>query len=1075
MSKFDSYNSFLRRRYKVIILIWIIALIGSLYFIPGFFSSVSYDITSANFGGNPNSESQITNNIVKTQFPSASTSSGNYSIILVIQTSQIYSSSVKSAIQNLSDSIASDIAISNYTGMQSVFTTETGLLNSTAPSFVSALHVLFGNISSINKAEYALQANLSSLHTQLFQLQSVVNNTAALTYGVPNSFVAIWKGVQAKGITDPYQANVYANSTLVNETHNFGDNVQSLGYYSAFYQSWNASFTKMPNSTSTVAREEFSINQSLTAMLQSPNLDSGAKLIFSSVGKNLTPITWNDSKAISNLTMTLTASNIPSSLTSSLGISSSRLVSDIYNLSPTVTNASYGGIVISILTNESSGSPSAKQLINEAHSLGLNPSISQIFNLASNFFANATASSFADSPLFTVNSTALDHFLLDLGPNATTLKIRYAANSFVNTTEYHDFPLKMSSSLTNSFVSKDNGTMLVLLNFGSNPRSDTISGVRSEVQDSQLSNIAKVYITGSPVITQDVSNVFAPALKITVAPGIGMSLLIVALLFLAPLAAFIPVLIGGISVVIAYAAIYLGFVEVAKSQPSFLTPTLTTLLMLGLAVDYSVLQLRRVREERLNGKSNEESVAISVKWAGQAVLTAGITVIVAYIVMAIANVPLFSDVGTSIALGVSILLTASLTLLPSLELAIGDKMFWPYGLRSRPKKKGSMLERITNHTIRRKMIIAGSITAIAAVAFVIGYGTPTGIDFLKLLPNFPSNEGLTVLTTNLGSSTIAPVQAVIQTASPIVYGHNQFNQTLLAEIEKISSTASSTPGVVSVSGPTRPFGKLFNYTALQNMSEPIYSQYLAGVMSHIGKNNDTALVLVGLSNESETAQAVNSLLQVQSSVSKLKLGNGLTISYGGDTQATYDSQSFINGILPHVVIILSIAVYIILFLQLRSAFTPLRLVFTILCSVTFALAMLAVIFYYVINLPILDLAPLFVVVTMLGVGIDYDIFFVTRIREEVLNGKTDDEAIRTAVSKIWVTIFGLGLVLATVFGSIIVTGIPILGEIGFTVSSAVMIDVGIVVLFFVPALMSIAERFNWWPSKAIKQNQNPTA
>ena len=99
--------------------------------------------------------------------------------------------------------------------------------------------------------------------------------------------------------------------------------------------------------------------------------------------------------------------------------------------------------------------------------------------------------------------------------------------------------------------------------------------------------------------------------------------------------------------------------------------------MLGLAVDYAVLQLKRTREERQKGKSIEESVAISLKWAGQAVLTAGITVIVAYIVMAVANVPIFSDVGTAIALGVSILLLASLTLLPALEIALGDKIFWP--------------------------------------------------------------------------------------------------------------------------------------------------------------------------------------------------------------------------------------------------------------------------------------------------------------------------------------------------------------------------------------------------------------
>jgi len=150
---------------------------------------------------------------------------------------------------------------------------------------------------------------------------------------------------------------------------------------------------------------------------------------------------------------------------------------------------------------------------------------------------------------------------------------------------------------------------------------------------------------------------------------------------------------------------------------------------------------------------------------------------------------------------------------------------------------------------------------------------------------------------------------------------------------------------------------------------------------------------------------------------------------------------------------------------LRSAFTPIRLIFTILCSVAFSMALLVLLYFYAQGLPILDFAPLFVVVTMLGVGIDYDIFFVTRIREEVLNGSTDSDAIKTALNKVWVTIFGLGLVLATVFTSLIFTRIALLGEIGFVVAAAVMVDVGIVILFFVPALMGLAERFNWWPTK----------
>jgi RND superfamily putative drug exporter len=177
-----------------------------------------------------------------------------------------------------------------------------------------------------------------------------------------------------------------------------------------------------------------------------------------------------------------------------------------------------------------------------------------------------------------------------------------------------------------------------------------------------------------------------------------------------------------------------------------------------------------------------------------------------------------------------------------------------------------------------------------------------------------------------------------------------------------------------------------------------------------------------------------------------------------------------SNLIPEVVAILAAAVYVILFFQLRSAFTPIRLIITILCSVVFSLAIISSIFYFTLNLPILDFAPLFVVVTMLGVGIDYDIFFLTRIREEVLNGKTDNEAIVDAIDKVWVTILGLGLVLATVFASLLITNIAILQEISLAVAAAILIDVTVVILFFVPSLMGLAQKFNWWPYKLSRNN-----
>ena len=738
--------------------------------------------------------------------------------------------------------------------------------------------------------------------------------------------------------------------------------------------------------------------------------------------------------------------------------------SSLYSLEDSLLNSSVPDILDQVESLQSS------MITNNS---GLNET--QTWNLACNLISNATQNTFSDSPLFTIDTASLSNFLSGLSPNATTADVSLAINNVITTQPYSDYPYAPTTALTGNFVNSQNDTMLIVLNFSSNPDDNTIAHVESAVKNSGLQNFGSVYVTGNSVLTNDVGNAFLPALKITVVPGIAISLLIVGLLFLSPLAALIPILIGGASISVALAAIYASVVDVGHGNITFLTPTLTILLMLGLAVDYSVLQLRRTREERQKGKLIGESVGISIKWAGQAVLTAGITVIVAYIVMAVANVPLFSDVGTAIALGVAILLTASLTLLPALEIALGDRIFWP-GLNRQGKVKSdsnqNRLRRFARSTLKHKAPIVIIISIVALSAFVVVYNTPTSLEFLKLIPNFQSNQGLTVIANNFGSGTLSPTSIIVTTPTQITYGNNQFNQTLLNQIERITASAADSKGVATVSSTTRPFGNVFDYSSVANMSVPIQVQYESQMFSTIGIDNKTTVITVNLSSSADSQTAINSLRGIEKNIQQLPLITGFAVYFGGETQSTYDSQTFMANLIPEVVLILAAAVYVILFFQLRSAFTPIRLIVTILCSVVFSLTIISFVFFYVLNLPILDFAPLFVIVTMLGVGIDYDIFFLTRIREEVLNGKTDNEAIVTAIEKVWVTILGLGLVLATVFASLIITNIAILQEISLAVASAILIDVTFVILLFVPSLMGLAQKFNWWPSK-ISRNKKP--
>jgi RND superfamily putative drug exporter len=470
-----------------------------------------------------------------------------------------------------------------------------------------------------------------------------------------------------------------------------------------------------------------------------------------------------------------------------------------------------------------------------------------------------------------------------------------------------------------------------------------------------------------------------------------------------------------------------------------------------------------------------------MKWAGQAVITAALTVIVAYIILAVAHIPFFGAVGISIAIGVSILLVISIALVPSIELLIGDKLFWPslhrgIGNGRKTGIKRERLYRLTDSTLRRKVAVVAVISLFAAGSFYLVYNTPTGIDLVQLIPNFESSQGITVLTNSFGSAAIAPTQIVITTPTPIVYGNNQFNQTLLNQIELITSAAAKTGGVVSVTGPTSPFGSPFDYSQINNnASNPTTSQYINGMLQDIGSDNKTALITVGLSSSPQGSQAVSTLQNVEKDIKGLALNQGISIYYGGETQSTLDAQTFLNGVLPEIVIILAAAVYFILFFQLRSLFLPFQLVFTILSAAVFALAFLSIIYFHLLQSPILNFSSLFVVVTMLGVGTDYDIFIVMRMKEEVMNGKSDSEAIKSGISKVWVTVLGLGLILSSVFASLLLSGIGLLSEIGLTVASAVALDVTIIILFFVPALMGLAEKYNWWPSKVAGTATAPTS
>ena len=438
---------------------WIVVLVLSVTLIPNFFASVSYDITALASSGAPkNLEAQIAQNILNAQFPSMG-GSGNYSSILVIQnqTTGIYSDAMKNAVLQLESKVGSDPSQVNYTGASSIYSTESDLLNSSLPSFVQGVSTMASNITTVNQAVFSLEQNLSALSGGLFQMEHGINQTSQLVYGIPAAFVGIWSGIVGAGETNLTMANEQANTTIFVQTGNFGGDELSIEYYTAFFSYWSASFQTAPTLTPT-QREAAAVSGAVGQLTSSPLLDNATKVLILTVADDLNATNWNQTSALGNLAVNAFASQVPSNLTSSLGVAPGDLVLSLYNLGPSPSTAALTNLTVPLIANSFGGVSastagfSVTNLVTASSSLGPSPSQSAVWNLAAEFFSNTTASALAASPLFTVNATSLSYLLSGLTPSSSAAQVTSAINAVVSGESFSNYPFILSRSLTQNFV-----------------------------------------------------------------------------------------------------------------------------------------------------------------------------------------------------------------------------------------------------------------------------------------------------------------------------------------------------------------------------------------------------------------------------------------------------------------------------------------------------------------------------------------------------------------------------------------------------------------------------------------------
>jgi RND superfamily putative drug exporter len=252
----------------------------------------------------------------------------------------------------------------------------------------------------------------------------------------------------------------------------------------------------------------------------------------------------------------------------------------------------------------------------------------------------------------------------------------------------------------------------------------------------------------------------------------------------------------------------------------------------------------------------------------------------------------------------------------------------------------------------------------------------------------------------------------------------------------------------------------------------------AELLLSLGATNRTVMLTVVLRDQPFSSKAVHEITDIRAECQGYKDRHPelstAEVLIGGSTAGTADIGATVTHDFPISAALVLIGVYVILLLVLGSVLIPLRLMLTILLSISWTLALAFMIFTWWLSIPVLWILPILLFVILMGLGMDYDIFLMTRVKEEVMRGKSDEDAIAHAVEHTGGIITICGVIMAGAFGTMMLSSTGLLEEFGFGLSFAILLDAIIVRIYLVPAIMVLLKKWNWWAPFGLQKVRRET-
>ncbi|MGH3446095.1 MAG: MMPL family transporter [Nocardioidaceae bacterium] len=544
-----------------------------------------------------------------------------------------------------------------------------------------------------------------------------------------------------------------------------------------------------------------------------------------------------------------------------------------------------------------------------------------------------------------------------------------------------------------------------------------------------LPNGVRGYVTGPAGFIADLTAAFAGIDGILLLVAVLVVLVILILVYRSPILPFAVLISALFALAVASGLVYLlADHEVLTLNGQ--SQGILFILVVGAATDYALLLTSRYREELREHESRFAAMAVAWRQSVPPILASGLTVILSLLCLLLSDLNSTSSLGPVGALGILGSLLAALTFLPALLVLLGRVAFWPRPPRlgsPHPERSGiwGTIARLVGRRPRALWLGTGAcLVVLAAVVptFKAG-GTSQEALFLNQVP---SVTGQQVAARHFPGGTGSPA---------VIIGPAD-------RVTAMSGAAQQVPGISQVrtigpgGGPVQPG------------QEPATVDGLAQVRARLQAPPDSDRAI-------DTVRSLRSV--VHDAVSDAKVG--------GATATTLDTRITAERDRAVIIPIVLAVIFVLLALLLRAVLAPVLLLVTVVLSFAATLGVSALVFNHLLGFAGANPSvPLFGFVFLVALGVDYNIFLMSRVREETARHGTREGVLR-GLAVTGGVITSAGVVLAATFSALSVIPLLFLAQIAFIVAFGVLLDTLVVRSLLVPALMHDLGSRVWWPSR----------